>query len=155
MNIAIFESSIESLESKVNRSHFVCALPEELLALPWWVTWRKIVRQINHGWFSLCVYYTYKWPLWQSLLRSRTNDRILAESVIVGALHKSISTAPSYQISKTWCSEGSDGIVMEFGPVQTRWNLALSLYFQRILPYNYLDWIGLATHWTTDYTTVL
>ena len=37
--------------------------------------------------------------------------RILAESVIVGAMGKSISTAHSYQRSKELYSEDSDGIV--------------------------------------------
>ena len=37
--------------------------------------------------------------------------QILAKYVIVGALGKSISTAPSYQGCKKWYSEGSEGIV--------------------------------------------
>ena len=41
----------------------------------------------------------------------RSVVQILAESVIVWALGKSISTAPSYQRSKKWYSENSDGIV--------------------------------------------
>ena len=42
---------------------------------------------------------------------TRSWVQILAKSVIVGTLGKSISTVPSYQRSKKWYSEGSDGIV--------------------------------------------
>ena len=47
--------------------------------------------------------------------------QILAESVIVEALGKSISTAPSYQRRTTRYSEGTEGTVAELVDVLNQW----------------------------------